>query len=260
MPSIINATTSTGLVTTADNSGSLQLATNSGTTALTIDTSQNVGIGVTNPSSYDPVTRNLVVGNLSGNTGITISSGSSSGGYLTFADGTTGTDLYDGIITYSHASRAMTFYTAATDRMRIDSAGRVTTPYQPMASVTKYTSGTNTGGTYEMVYDSVQVNIGSHYNNTNGRFTCPVAGTYRISAFGMGTLIAGNWNFFVSIRKNGNQQGGTAYNYGTSENYKHASGNWLITCAAGDYVSIWGGGNGGYYGDGYAGATFELIG
>jgi hypothetical protein len=42
MPSIINATTSTGLVTTADNSGSLQLATNSGTTAVTIDTSQNV--------------------------------------------------------------------------------------------------------------------------------------------------------------------------------------------------------------------------
>jgi len=51
MPSIINATTSTGLVTTADNSGSLQLATNSGTTAVTIDTSQNVGIGTTGPSA-----------------------------------------------------------------------------------------------------------------------------------------------------------------------------------------------------------------
>jgi len=50
MASIINATTSTGLVTTADNSGSLQLATNSGTTAMTIDTSQNVGIGTTSPS------------------------------------------------------------------------------------------------------------------------------------------------------------------------------------------------------------------
>ena len=45
MASIINATTSTGLVSTADNSGSLQLATNNGTTAVTIDTSQNVGIG-----------------------------------------------------------------------------------------------------------------------------------------------------------------------------------------------------------------------
>jgi len=50
MPSIINATTSTGLVTTADNSGSLQLATNNGTTALAITTSQNVGIGTTTPA------------------------------------------------------------------------------------------------------------------------------------------------------------------------------------------------------------------
>ena len=51
MASILNATTSSGLVTSADNSGSLQLATNNGTTAVTIDTSQNVGIGSTSPVS-----------------------------------------------------------------------------------------------------------------------------------------------------------------------------------------------------------------
>jgi hypothetical protein len=45
MPSIINATTTTGLVSSADNSGSLQLATNNGTTAVTIGTDQKVGIG-----------------------------------------------------------------------------------------------------------------------------------------------------------------------------------------------------------------------
>jgi hypothetical protein len=42
MASIINATTSTGLVSSADNSGSLQLATNNGTTAVTIGTDQRV--------------------------------------------------------------------------------------------------------------------------------------------------------------------------------------------------------------------------
>ena len=51
MASILNATTSSGLVTSADNSGSLQLATNNGTTAVTIDTSQQVGIGITTPSA-----------------------------------------------------------------------------------------------------------------------------------------------------------------------------------------------------------------
>ena len=49
MASIINATTTTGLVSSADTSGVLQLATNNGVTALTINASQNVGIGDTTP-------------------------------------------------------------------------------------------------------------------------------------------------------------------------------------------------------------------
>ena len=50
MASIINSTTTAGVTVTGDNSGSLQLATNNGTTALTIDTSQNVGIGTSSPA------------------------------------------------------------------------------------------------------------------------------------------------------------------------------------------------------------------
>ena len=51
MSTIINATTTNGVVIQPDNSGSLVLQTNSGTTALTIDTSQNVGIGTTSPGA-----------------------------------------------------------------------------------------------------------------------------------------------------------------------------------------------------------------
>jgi hypothetical protein len=49
MASIINAATSGGLITTADTSGILQLQT-AGTTAVTVDASQNVGIGTASPS------------------------------------------------------------------------------------------------------------------------------------------------------------------------------------------------------------------
>jgi len=49
MPSIINAATSGGLISTADTSGVLQLQTAS-TTAMTINASQNVGIGNTSPA------------------------------------------------------------------------------------------------------------------------------------------------------------------------------------------------------------------
>jgi hypothetical protein len=51
MSTIINATTTNGVVIQPDNSGSLQLQTNSGTTALTINTSQNVGIGTSAPNA-----------------------------------------------------------------------------------------------------------------------------------------------------------------------------------------------------------------
>ena len=56
MPSTLNATTTNGLVTSADNSGSLQLQTNNGTTAVTIDTSQNVGVNTASPTTKFAVT------------------------------------------------------------------------------------------------------------------------------------------------------------------------------------------------------------
>ena len=50
MASIINANTSAGLISTGDTSGVLQLQTG-GTAAVTIDASQNVGVGTVAPST-----------------------------------------------------------------------------------------------------------------------------------------------------------------------------------------------------------------
>ena len=54
MASVIAAglTSGTALAMAGDTSGALQLQTNGTTTAVTIDTSQNVGIGTTSPSTY----------------------------------------------------------------------------------------------------------------------------------------------------------------------------------------------------------------
>jgi hypothetical protein len=76
MPSILNATTSSGLVTSADNSGSLQLATNNGTTAVTITTAQNVGIGTASPTSRLTIGTGSYAPAASGTTGMyTVASG-----------------------------------------------------------------------------------------------------------------------------------------------------------------------------------------
>lgn len=91
---------------------------------MVIDSSGNVGISNTSPSSYNGSSDNLVIGS-SGSNGMTIVSGTSNAGYIMFADGTTGQQAYEGQITYDHSSNFMSFNTTANERMRIDSSGRL---------------------------------------------------------------------------------------------------------------------------------------
>ena len=75
----------------------------------------------------------------------------------------------------------ISFSTNSTERMRIDSAGRVTKPYQPsfFASGNQGFQTTASGAT--IVLDTTSFNVGSHYSTSTGRFTAPVAGKYFVS-------------------------------------------------------------------------------
>jgi hypothetical protein len=107
MTTTINASTTAGLVQTADTSGSLQLQT-ANTAALTIDTSQNVGIGTSSPSSKLHVNGDLTVSSNSNLQWSTYSAGTS--GVLWTGNGTNNT---------------LDAYTTGSIRMRIDSSGNV---------------------------------------------------------------------------------------------------------------------------------------
>jgi len=136
----INASTSAGLVQTADTSGVLQLQTNSGTTAVTIDTSQNVGIGTTSPAAKLQVS--------SGNLRL-------SDGYQLEFGGSTNS------IAGANASNYLLFYTNNTERMRIDSSGVVlvgTSSYNTSVSATCKFQVQNNGGDW----------AGAFQNNSSG--------------------------------------------------------------------------------------------
>jgi hypothetical protein len=148
--------------------------------------------------------------------------------------------------------------TANTERLRIDSAGRVTMPYQPVVSATRNSDFGSNGAAQALInFEGVQVNVGNHYNSATGIFTCPVSGTYRITAFGMlrVSTSSGVFNYnAATARHNGSQIGGAAYNWG--DGYVHISGNWMINASTGDALSVYMSSCLG----GYGGLTIELIG
>ena len=202
----------TGITTPAlDSSGpltSLGIDDNATSTAITIDASNNVGIGTSSPSGYDSRANNLVVGD-AGDAGITIFSGATSNARLQFApSGSTGLD--NGLIGYDNSNDLMVFATGGSDRMRIDSAGRVTMPYQP-AFMAGNASGSTTiaNNTWLTVpLTTTKYNVGGHFNTSTYTFTAPVAGLYAfkmVSTFTTSSTYqsAGGNDFQLQLHVNG---------------------------------------------------------
>jgi hypothetical protein len=131
----IGSTSGTGEIHFKNNIGSTDAPQASGDTKMVI-TDSGVGIGTTSPTSYNSKADDLVV-LTSGDTGISVVSGTSSEGAIVFADGTTGGDPLRGRIRYSHSTDSMDFRVNNAEAMRIDSSGNLlvgTTNANPTSS------------------------------------------------------------------------------------------------------------------------------
>ena len=145
-----------------------------------------------------------------------------------------GTDDNIGEIRYHFGDENMRFTVNAAERLRIHASGSVTMPNQPVysASDSRALSGSNSHLNSSNFYNHEYVNVGNHMNTSNGNFTCPVAGVYRIYF----RATHENQGCNVRLQKNGSTIN-EAFSGAPGSDYS-VSSEAVVSCAANDTLRI----------------------
>lgn len=197
-------------------------------------------LDVTSPTFTGPVVQKA-----SGNGGSFLAVGNANqSGYLSLTNSANARVAYVGwagtdsgnleLVTDSGTNLGMRMSTNGLERLKIDTSGRVTMPYQPAFSINQ-NGGTWTSGQVVVFSTTTNLNVGSHYSTANGRFTAPVGGNYYFSL----TFLTPNSSaeFDVRLRKNGTTNFGAAYSMSGSS-YKNGGVVAIMPLATNDYVEI----------------------
>jgi hypothetical protein len=202
-----------------------------GTTAITVDSSQNVGIGTGTPGvKLDLNGGDFRIQQTAATARQRFIAGSNQWNVET-SNSTNQYAIYDAV--------------AGLARMVINSSGYITTPYQP-AFLVGWTSGGNLSLADNTLIpfnnDSTGncFDTGSNWNTSTSRFTAPVAGTYHFQAT---VCTATSGTYSVQLKKNG-----TAIDNGvdTCAGFIYGAGTVgtmittvFVPLAAGDYIEAY---------------------
>jgi len=156
-------------------------------------------------------------------------------------DETIFTAVADGAVTGYH-NNSKKFETTS-DGFKV--SGALTKPTNPIAYA--YLNGNSAvGGAGSRisegnvaVFNATRLNVGSHYDTSNGRFTCPVDGIYEVNFetnLVLYNLTVGHW-FQVATMKNGSRYYDN-YDVCTQAAYQHFGFTNLVECSASDYLDI----------------------
>ena len=163
-------TSTTTLIHSGDTTGSLVLKTNDtgsgGTTAVTIDTSQNVGIGTASPSTrlhtYTASGENKLIveaGAASQSATLSLQTNNTTPGACNIYMGKTGAST-NGQVGYDPNNNFLYLYTNNTERMRIDSSGNVGIGTSSPASRLNIATGASTSCTMRFTANNTGTGAG----------------------------------------------------------------------------------------------------
>ena len=204
---------------------------NASAPAINLTANGDVGIGITNPT-FDS------------GTGLEIQRADVSTVRIDSVNNSTALELKAAVGAVAVSGRGnypLLMETNGIERMRIDSSGRVTMPYQPVFAASGSTTQSWSGSAN---YQTLQLNLqyvsnnsrGSGYNTSTYRFTAPVAGMYMFFGKITQTGTATGPSLFLFV--NGNIANIYEMTIGYSVAYMSTSGlaPWYMN--AGDYAEL----------------------
>ena len=222
------------------------------TTTLKVDSTNNrVGVGVAAPdaklhvldTAASTTTHAYTKLHLedSDHLAMQFSGGTSGEQWIWFSDDTTATPV--GGITYYHGGPYMGFRVEGTERLRIDSTGRVTTPNQPSCLVRmSNVSGIDAtgqialGNGYWQALSGGAFDNGSNFSTSTGRFTAPVTGYYHFTHHMRVDAANGSYLYTSILENSGDLVSRDLRSISTTYQTLHNSGNAYL--AANDYLYV----------------------
>ena len=194
-------------------------------------TGGRVLIGTTNAGS-NGTADDLVVannGSASDQAGITIRGGTSGRSQIFFSDGTSGQDEYRGMLRYDHSENSMQFRTAATERLRITSAGLVGVNCTPLSQLQVKTA---TNANIALTADGSEASIEAFNDAGSANVPLRIRGSqikFKIDGTQRARLSYSSSSAVFSLGDESNSAGHLRFEAKASENQIHGRSNHPIT-------------------------------
>jgi hypothetical protein len=230
------------------------------TEKMRIDSEGRLLLGTTTEGRFNEGADKFTIGS-TGASGMTIRSGTTSYGTIYFSDATSGAAEYAGYVQYDHTNDKLLLGVGGSNVIVMDNAGAVTKPSQPCFSAA-LPAATSSGSA--IVWGGEHLDIGGHFNTSNGRFTAPVSGNYYFSFWIL--LDPGGAGHYsrVLFRKNGTSSTQWTDNLESTaptatDPYHSVGGSCVMPLSANDYVDLLNDGQNPTYGTSYGNFSGFLV-